>query len=88
MSTTFLGSVPQQFIMWTATRSSSRPSPSAMSTAPFRRLWGLFINYFNRFGRQWQVYIEAGATTERKPKTWGNFMSGNQNGGWFALRPD
>ena len=20
---------------------------------------GLFINYFNRFGRQWQVYVEA-----------------------------
>jgi len=20
---------------------------------------GYFINYFNRFGRQWQVYIEA-----------------------------
>ena len=20
---------------------------------------GLFVNYFNRFGRQWQVYVEA-----------------------------
>jgi HAE1 family hydrophobic/amphiphilic exporter-1 len=20
---------------------------------------GIFVNYFNRFGRQWQVYVEA-----------------------------
>jgi HAE1 family hydrophobic/amphiphilic exporter-1 len=28
---------------------------------------GYFINYFNRFGRQWQVYIEAeGARAKAK----------------------
>ena len=44
----------------TATRCSSRASPSTMSTGRFRRSWaGSFVNYFNRFGRQWQVYVEA-----------------------------
>jgi len=36
--------------------------PSTMFTRPFRlSMGGLFINYFNDFGRTWQVYVEAEA---------------------------
>ena len=30
---------------------------------------GLFVNYFNRFGRQWQVYVEAEGDYRTKPRT-------------------
>ncbi len=28
---------------------------------------GLFVNYFNRFGRQWQVYVEAEGDYRNEP---------------------
>jgi HAE1 family hydrophobic/amphiphilic exporter-1 len=37
---------------------------------------GLFVNYFNRFGRQWQVYVQAE----------GNFRTDAQNLGQFFVR--
>jgi len=41
---------------------------------------GYFVNYFNRFGRQWQVYVEPKATTAREPKMLGRFYVRNTNG--------
>ena len=38
---------------------------------------GLFINYFNRFGRQWQVYIEAEGEYRTKPENVGQFYVRN-----------
>ena len=41
---------------------------------------GLFINYFNRFGRQWQVYIEAEDEYRAKAQNVGQFyVLNNQN---------
>src|SRR5579863_2794411 len=34
---------------------------------------GLFINYFNRFGRQWQVYVEAEGDYRTRPENVGQF---------------
>ena len=60
LSTTFLPSVPQQFI--DVDRDKVIKQGVAI-TDVYRTIQafmgGLFINYFNRFGRQWQVYIEA-----------------------------
>jgi len=41
---------------------------------------GLFINYFNRFGRQWQVYIEAEGEDRAKAENVGRFYVRNKNG--------
>ena len=41
---------------------------------------GLFINYFNRFGRQWQVYIEAEGDYRTKPENAGQFYVRNNQG--------
>ena len=60
VSTTFLGSAPQQFI--DVDRDKVIKQGVAINDV-YRTIQafmgGLFINYFNRFGRQWQVYIEA-----------------------------
>lgn len=34
---------------------------------------GLFVNYFNRFGRQWQVYLQAEGTYRPMLRILGNF---------------
>jgi HAE1 family hydrophobic/amphiphilic exporter-1 len=41
---------------------------------------GYFINYFNRFGRQWQVYIEAESQDRAKAENVGQFYVRNKNG--------
>jgi HAE1 family hydrophobic/amphiphilic exporter-1 len=38
---------------------------------------GLFINYFNRFGRQWQVYIEAEGDYRTRAENVGQFFVRN-----------
>src|SRR5271165_4882258 len=60
LSTTFLPSVPQEFV--DVDRDKVIKQGVAINDV-YRTIQafmgGLFINYFNRFGRQWQVYIEA-----------------------------
>jgi HAE1 family hydrophobic/amphiphilic exporter-1 len=46
---------------------------------------GLFINYFNRFGRQWQVYIEAENEYRTKSENVGQFFVRNSNGEMVPL---
>src|SRR5260370_16172419 len=41
---------------------------------------GYFINYFNRFGRQWQVYIEAEGEDRANAENVGQFYVRNSNG--------
>ena len=60
ISTTFLPAIPQVFIQ--VDRDKVLKQGVAVSDV-YRALQcymgGIFVNYFNRFGRQWQVYIEA-----------------------------
>src|SRR2546426_4282822 len=41
---------------------------------------GFFVNYFNRFGRTWQVYIEAEGNYRTDAKNVGQFFVRNANG--------
>src|SRR4029079_2184019 len=41
---------------------------------------GFFVNYFNRFGRTWQVYIEAEGDYRTDAKNVGEFFVRNANG--------
>jgi HAE1 family hydrophobic/amphiphilic exporter-1 len=41
---------------------------------------GYFINYFNRFGRQWQVYIEAESADRARAENVGQFYVRNSKG--------
>ena len=41
---------------------------------------GYFVNYFNRFGRQWQVYVQAEGEYRAEAEQLGQFYVRNKNG--------
>src|SRR5271168_855994 len=81
LSTTFLASVPQQFVQ--VDRDKVLKQGVALSDV-YRTIQtfmgGYFINYFNRFGRQWQVYIEAEGENRAKAENVGQFYVRNNKG--------
>jgi hydrophobic/amphiphilic exporter-1 (mainly G- bacteria), HAE1 family len=81
LSTTFLASVPQQFVQ--VDRDKVLKQGVALNDV-YRTvqafMGGLFINYFNRFGRQWQVYIEAEGEDRARPENVGQFYVRNNKG--------
>src|SRR5208282_4787045 len=46
---------------------------------------GAFINYFNRFGRQWQVYTQAEGSYRTRAENLGQFYVRNANGNMVPL---
>jgi HAE1 family hydrophobic/amphiphilic exporter-1 len=86
LTTTFLASVPQQFV--TVDRDKVIKQGVAINDV-YRTIQafmgGLFINYFNRFGRQWQVYIEAEGQYRTRPENVGQFYVRNAAGEMVPL---
>jgi hydrophobic/amphiphilic exporter-1 (mainly G- bacteria), HAE1 family len=86
LSTTFLASVPQQFVQ--VDRDKVLKQGVALNDV-YRTvqafMGGVFINYFNRFGRQWQVYIEAEAEDRANADNVGQFYVRNSAGGNVPL---
>jgi len=86
LSTTFLPSVPQQFV--TVDRDKVIKQQVAINDV-YRTIQafmgGLFVNYFNRFGRQWQVYIEAEGEYRTRPENVGQFYVRNAAGEMVPL---
>jgi HAE1 family hydrophobic/amphiphilic exporter-1 len=81
ISTTFLPSVPQKFV--DVDREKALKQGVAVSDV-YRTIQafmgGLFINYFNDFGRTWQVYVEAEAPYRSNLENVGQFYVRNSNG--------
>ncbi len=81
LSTTFLASVPQEFVH--VDRDKVLKQGVALNDV-YRTIQafmgGYFINYFNRFGRQWQVYIEAEGEDRAKAENVGQFYVRNNKG--------
>jgi hydrophobic/amphiphilic exporter-1 (mainly G- bacteria), HAE1 family len=46
---------------------------------------GAFINYFNRFGRQWQVYVQAEGDYRTNAENLGQFYIRNKQGGMVPM---
>jgi HAE1 family hydrophobic/amphiphilic exporter-1 len=46
---------------------------------------GYLVNYFNRFGRQWQVYVEAEGDSRSRPDNIGQFYVTGTKGGMVPL---
>lgn len=46
---------------------------------------GYLVNYFNRFGRQWQVYVAAESEYRTRPEDIGQFYVANKSGGMVPL---
>jgi hydrophobic/amphiphilic exporter-1 (mainly G- bacteria), HAE1 family len=60
ISSSFLPSVPQEFINVDRDKALKLSVPIAGIYQTIQTLMGgYFVNYFNRFGRQWQVYVEG-----------------------------
>jgi HAE1 family hydrophobic/amphiphilic exporter-1 len=81
VSTTFLAGVPQQYIDVDRDKVLKLGVPL---TDVYRTIQtfmgGAFINYFNRFGRQWQVYVEAEGSYRARMENVGQFYVRNNRG--------
>jgi HAE1 family hydrophobic/amphiphilic exporter-1 len=81
ISTTFLPSVPQKFV--DVDREKVLKQGVAVSDV-YRTIQafmgGLFINYFNDFGRTWQVYVEAEEPYRSNLENVGQFYVRNSSG--------
>jgi len=81
LSTTFLASVPQQFVDVDRDKVLKQGvSLNDVYHTIQAFMGGYFINYFNRFGRQWQVYIEAEGEDRVRADNVGQFYVRNKNG--------
>src|SRR5206468_3542258 len=86
LSTTFLPSVPQQFVEVGRDKAVKQVVPLNDVYRTIQAfMGGLFINYFNRFGRQWQVYIEAEGDYRTKAENVGQFYVRNNKGEMVPL---
>jgi HAE1 family hydrophobic/amphiphilic exporter-1 len=81
LSTTFLANVPQQFVDVDRDKVLKQGVPLNDVYKTIQAfMGGYFINYFNRFGRQWQVYIEAEGENRAKAENVGQFYVRNKDG--------
>jgi HAE1 family hydrophobic/amphiphilic exporter-1 len=81
LSTTFLASVPQEFVDVDRDKVLKLGVPLNDVYRTIQAfMGGVFVNYFNRFGRQWQVYIEAEGEYRAKAENVGQFYVRNNKG--------
>ncbi|MGB6067138.1 MAG: efflux RND transporter permease subunit, partial [Desulfomonilaceae bacterium] len=79
--TTFLPAVPQYFVDVDRDKVLSEGVDLSEVYGTLQAfMGGKFVNYFNRFGRQWQVYVEAEGDYRRDVKQLGQFYVRNSNG--------
>jgi hydrophobic/amphiphilic exporter-1 (mainly G- bacteria), HAE1 family len=81
LTTTFLPTVPQQFVEVDrdkVLKQGVNLSDVYKTIQTF--MGGYFINYFNRFGRQWQVYVEAEGEERARAEDVGQFYVRNTSG--------
>jgi hydrophobe/amphiphile efflux-1 (HAE1) family protein len=86
VNTTFIPNVPQRFI---AVDRDKVLKQGVDIKDVYRTIQafmgGSFINYFNRFGRQWQVYVEAEGAYRDRAENVGEFYVRNNKGDMVPL---
>jgi HAE1 family hydrophobic/amphiphilic exporter-1 len=86
LSTTFLPTVPQIYVH--VDRAKVLKQGVALADV-YRTLQcymgGTFVNYFNRFGRQWPVYVEAEAKYRDSPENLQSYFVRNKDGAMVPL---
>jgi HAE1 family hydrophobic/amphiphilic exporter-1 len=81
VSTTLLPSVPQYFVNVDRDKVLSEGVDLGQVYGTLQSfMGGQFVNYFNRFGRQWQVYVEAEGDFRTDIRQLGQFYVRNSNG--------
>ena len=81
VSTTFLPSVPQLYVKVDRDKALKEgvDLPEVYKTLQ-TFMGGYFIDYFNRFGRQWQVYVQAEGDYRTRAENLGLFYVRNHDG--------
>lgn len=86
LSTTFLPAVPQVFVNVDRDKVLKH---SVYLNDVYRTLQtfmgGAFVNYFTRFGRQWQVFVQAEGEYRTNAENLGQFYVKNQTGSMVPL---
>jgi HAE1 family hydrophobic/amphiphilic exporter-1 len=86
VNTTFLPTVPQQFVVVDRDKVLKQGVDIKDVYRTIQAfMGGSFISYFNRFGRQWQVYIEAEGAYRDRAENVGQFYVLNRQGGAVPL---
>jgi HAE1 family hydrophobic/amphiphilic exporter-1 len=81
IATTFLPNVPQEFVEVDREKVLKQGVQiSDVYNTIQAYMGGLFINYFNDFGRTWQVYVEAEAPYRSNMENLGQFYVRNNRG--------
>ena len=81
VSTSFLPSVPQVFVKVDRDKVLKQGIVLADVYKTLQcYLGGIFVNYFNRFGRQWQVYVEAEGEYRNSADKLGSYFVRNHDG--------
>lgn len=86
LSTTFLPSIPQVF----ADVDQDKTIAQGVAVGDVYQtlqafMGGSFVNYFNRFGRQWRVFVEAEGEERTRPEKINQFYVRNTNGDMVPL---
>jgi HAE1 family hydrophobic/amphiphilic exporter-1 len=86
VSTTFIPTVPQVFV----NVERDKVLKQGVNLADVYQclqafMGGYFVNYFNRFGRQWQVYVQAEGDYRTKAENLGQFYVRNNDGNTVPL---
>ena len=86
VNTTFLPKVPQVFVRVDRDKALKQGvSMDSLYLTLQTFMGGNFVNYFNRFGRQWQVYVEAEGEFRTKAENIGQFYVRNMTGQMVPL---
>ncbi|MGH8227849.1 MAG: efflux RND transporter permease subunit [Steroidobacteraceae bacterium] len=86
ISSSLLANVPQELVDVDRAKALKEGVPiQDIYTTLQADMGGLFVNYFNRFGRQWQVYVEAGGKYRATAEDAGQYFVRNAKGGMVPL---
>ena len=86
VSTSFLPSVPQEFIAVDREKALKLGVPiSEVYQTAQTFMGGYFVNYFNRFGRQWQVYVEGAGPYRTTTRDLSQYYVRNNSGTMVPL---
>jgi HAE1 family hydrophobic/amphiphilic exporter-1 len=86
ISTTFLPSVPQRFLQVDRDKALKQGVPlTDVYNTVQAYMGGLFVNYFNDFGRTWQVYVEAEGSYRSNTQDLSVFYVRNNQGAMVPL---
>ncbi len=86
MVSTFLPAVPQQFVDVDREKVLKQGVPLNEVYRTIQTfMGGVFVNYFNRFGRQWQVYVQAEGEYRTGLDSLGDFYVRNNKGSMVPM---